>query len=268
MSEILSFSWVGSQIPHIDKASIARCGGVLIGCYGGVSGLGGGKNEDGALVWVEESGAWEFSVILDAHKSAESAELILRTITIEKEAIRTFLSEPVNEAFNDLQQHLVSRFLSPAFRTRCRFTKGETSFLICARKDRFLWWISIGDCQLCLFNPDLARLGQFGLSQRNFYEWVGRSNTFELPVACFSSGIRELRGGPNQIVLLTDGIYDKTHGLYKHPDDLFQEYNQQLTTPDKFVKSVLSHIHRGRGADSATIITWRHISFTPGLLAS
>jgi hypothetical protein len=265
MTEIFSFSWLGNQNPYLDQPVVSNCGSVVIGCFGGASSSGGTKNEDGALVWVEESGEWEFSMILDAHKSADSASLMLRTITIEKKAIRSCLSMPIGEAFAQLQQFLISRFMSPAFRTRCRFTEGEASCLITARKDRFLWWLSIGDCQVYLFHPELARLGQFSLNQRNYYEWIGAANTFDLPVACYSSGVRELRGGRNQIVLVTDGVTESGDSHYSRTENLYQEYLDNNRKTESFVQTVLARVQAEQGKDSATMIAWTYFNSVGGL---
>jgi hypothetical protein len=268
MSEIFAFSWLGNQNPHLDRLELSHCGHVVIGCFGGSTAAGGTKNEDGALVWVEESGGWEFSMVLDAHKSADSASLMLRTITIEKQAIRSCLNLPIEEAFSELQQFLVSRFMSPAFRTRCRFTEGEASCLITARKDRFLWWLSIGDCQVYLFHPELARLGQYALNQRNYYEWIGAANTFDLPVACFSSGVRELRGGKNQIVVVTDGVTESGANFFSEPENLYQLYMENNRRPDNFVQAVMSRVQADQGMDSATMVAWTYFNPQGGLKAT
>ena len=42
----------------------------------------------------------------------------------------------------------------------------------------------------------------------SFYEWIGNVNTFDLPVPCYSTGIRELRNGKNRIVMVTDGVLE------------------------------------------------------------
>ncbi|MDX1436484.1 MAG: protein phosphatase 2C domain-containing protein [Anaerolineales bacterium] len=267
MAEIFSYSWLGLQQPYLDTPALAYCGNVVIGCYGGTTSTGSRKNEDGALVWAEESGSWEFAVILDAHNSSESAALILRTMTIEKQAIRSFLSLHVGQAFSELQGHLISRFQSPAFRTRCKFLEGEASCIIAARKGPFLWWLSIGDCQVYLFHAELAQHGQFALNQRNFFEWIGQANTFELPVACYSSGIRELRKGLNQITLVTDGVLESGEHYFSQPRNLFKEYTKNHRESESFVKSTLLKVKKARGRDSATMISWGHLSHESGLSA-
>src|SRR5437899_4608688 len=149
--EIHRFRWLGSEAPHLDAPVVARCRDVVIGCYGGHAGA--DKNEDGALVWCAGDGSWEFAMLLDAHASAESAGLILAAVEAEERAVTSALSQPVETAFAALQECLMTLFRSAEFRARCRRVQGETACLICARKEQFLWWLSVGDCLVYLFHP-------------------------------------------------------------------------------------------------------------------
>ena len=72
------FSWVGSEKDFIDEKDIQSVDRVTVGRFGGNSSAGQYKNEDGCIVWVGAD--WEFAAILDAHYSAESAELIISTL--------------------------------------------------------------------------------------------------------------------------------------------------------------------------------------------
>ncbi|WP_318999837.1 hypothetical protein [Mesobacillus sp. S13] len=74
------FSWVGSQAHFVDTPDVLQLGKIVVGRYGGNSSAGQYKNEDGCLVWFNEQQDWEFAIILDAHKTAESAELIIQQI--------------------------------------------------------------------------------------------------------------------------------------------------------------------------------------------
>ena len=76
---ILKFRWLGSDNMYLDEPTIQTCRDVIVGCYGGNSDAGAVKNEDGALVWCAENGAWKFAVLLDAHNSIQSAKLVLDT---------------------------------------------------------------------------------------------------------------------------------------------------------------------------------------------
>jgi hypothetical protein len=230
----------------------------VIGCYGGRTAAGATRNEDGALVWCAGDGSWEFALLLDAHGSAGSAALVLTTIEAEAEAITASLSQPAETAFASLHQHLLALFQSPAFREQCRRVQGETACLICARKAQFLGWLSIGDCVVYLFHPELARLGQFALNQRSFFEWIGHANSFDLPVPCYASGVRELRRGQNRIVMTTDGLLEFGTRPFEDPRELHQFFapEHEDAAVEAGVRGALARVHQERGRDSATVIAW------------
>lgn len=69
------FFWVGSQKDFIDKKDVLSIDRVTLARFGGNSSAGQYKNEDGCMILVGQD--WELAVILDAHYSAESAELII-----------------------------------------------------------------------------------------------------------------------------------------------------------------------------------------------
>ncbi|MGN6674606.1 MAG: hypothetical protein ACTHMA_15000, partial [Thermomicrobiales bacterium] len=84
------YRWLGAVAPCLDTPTIAACGPAFIGQYGGHSGAGATKNEDGALVWAAGGGGpadWELALVLDAHATAESAALVLDAVEAEYEAI-------------------------------------------------------------------------------------------------------------------------------------------------------------------------------------
>lgn len=259
---ILAFRWLGSDALHLDKPFVARCGHVVVGCYGGNTSAGAYKNEDAALVWCAEDSTWTFAALLDAHATGQSAELVLQAIESEQEAIAAILSRPPGEALTALQRLLVNRFRSGDFRDRCRTIQGETACLICAHKEQFVWWLSIGDCLVYLLHPELAERGQYALNQRNFYEWIGRVNTFELPVPCYSSGIRELRKGGNQVVMTTDGLLECGSRPFQDEHYFYQLLTGMRQSGDPGlewnVQAALQRVHREKGRDSATVICWRY----------
>lgn len=193
--DVTSFRWVGSELPLLDTPTVIRSGRVVVGRYGGNRGAGAQSNEDGALVWCASDGGWEFAALLDAHFSAQSAELVIGTLEAERESLTAILAQPAQAALPALQQRVLGLFTAPEFRARCRQVEGEASCLLFARKGAYLWWLAIGDCVGYLFNEELARLGQFAVNQRIFYEWVGQRNTFDLPAPCYSSGTLLLRSG-------------------------------------------------------------------------
>jgi len=76
------FSWVGNQETFVDHPNVKLLNHIVVGRYGGNSEAGQYKNEDGCLVWSNEKNDWEFVILLDAHNSSESAELILQQIKV------------------------------------------------------------------------------------------------------------------------------------------------------------------------------------------
>ena len=145
-SRVASFRWAGSDKPCLDQPALAECGSIVIGRYGGRTDAGAHKNEDGALVRCDAAGGWEFAALLDAHYSAESAELILATLEAARERLLAALALPIATAFHTLQEALLAIFSDAAFRAQCREVYGEASCLIGARKGPYLWWFAVGDC--------------------------------------------------------------------------------------------------------------------------
>lgn len=252
------WSWLGSNAPALAAPTVERRGPFCLGVYGGATAGGASKNEDGALIWRGGHGRWELAALLDAHNSAQSAALLLDTLAAEGDELRAALGAPVGVAFTRLHARLLARFQSPAFRARCREVQGEASLLIVARRAQFVWWLSIGDCSLYLLHPDLARLGQYALNQRSFFEWVGAVNTFDLPVPCYASGVREPRAGRNVIVMTTDGLLEYPGSPFANAHALYERLTSPGKPVDWAVGEALRAVHTGRGRDSATIVAWAY----------
>jgi serine/threonine protein phosphatase PrpC len=255
-----SYTWLGANAPYLDTPATGNCGAVTLGFYGGSTSAGARKNEDGALVWRSERDDWTFAMVLDAHASSESARLVMQLMQAEEANLTRLLALPMAEAFTKIQQRILACFQSEDFRLKCREVQGETACLICVQKEGFLWWFSIGDCVVYLLHPELARLGQYALNQRQFFEWVGQVNTFEQPVAAWSSGVRELRSGPNHILLLTDGVLEFGDRPFEEPARLYEAFASSgdpgSEAQQEIVRSILERVHLARGRDSATIIHW------------
>jgi serine/threonine protein phosphatase PrpC len=218
------------------------------------------KNEDAALVWCADDASWTIAMLLDAHTSGESASVVMQAIAEMESEIIAALAGPVPSAFPTIQRAITRCFSSESLKAKCRQLRGETACLICAQKGRFLWWFSIGDCLVYVLHPELANLRQYSLNQRNFFEWIGKVNTFELPVPCYSSGVRELRQGPNRIVMVTDGLLECAERPFENGSyfcDFFapNDFDQSVRVQDP-VQNALSWVHRSMGRDSATIISW------------
>lgn len=254
MNNRYGYSWVGSQKNYVDKINIQAVQEVILGRFGGSSTAGQYKNEDGCLLWVSEKQDWEFAILLDAHQTAESAELVVATIKSLENEFRNMLNLHVNAAFNQVRNLILTTFDSQSFKEKCRHIQGETAFLCVVRKGKFLWWLSIGDCVLHLFHPELSALHECQQNHRSFYEWVGRRNTFDLDVPCYSVGTKELRKGRNHIFLTTDGLIECTNTSFTDPVKIKKAFN--TGSNEQGVKALLSEIKEKNVRDSTTIISW------------
>ncbi len=118
--------------------------------------------------------------------------------------------------------------------------------------------LSVAHC-VCGFHPGFT-LGQYALNQRSFFEWIGRANTFALPVPSYASGIRELRQGWNSIVLITDGLLEHGTRVFVDPQTFYTWFTQgqpgSLADLEANVERAVRRIHREHGRDSATVIAW------------
>ncbi|WP_221563185.1 protein phosphatase 2C domain-containing protein [Alkalihalobacillus sp. TS-13] len=253
---IQDFCWVGSQENFVDNSNVHQLNHVTVGRFGGNSDTGQYKNEDGCLVWVNEKEDWEFTLILDAHNTAESAELILEQFIHERFQIKPLLSLPTTQqTFKRLEEKIVNMFQSEEFLSACRRVKGETACLIVVRKEKYVWWFSVGDCILYLFHPELAALGQYQLNQRQFYEWIGQVNTFEQAVPCYSVGLKELRKGENRLFLTTDGLVECPNEPYSDPRNIYNSFFN--SKDDESIQSMLKNIQDNGVRDSTTIVCWK-----------
>ena len=161
------------------------------------------------------------------------------------------LGRPVASAFPRLQRAVVD-LLSSLDGSRVR---GETSCLLVARKGHHVWWLSIGDCVLYVLHPEYARLGQFAVNQRSFFEWIGQVNTFREAVPCFTTGVKRLRGGRNTLVALTDGVLECGNRPFGRPERLHAAFSSSAATRDG-VERLLREVRAQRGRDSATVVAW------------
>lgn len=243
-----SYFWVGSDEPFIDTKQIDQIGRITLGRFGGCSRSGQSKNEDGAVILVGDD--WEMIVVLDAHKTADSAALVLQQLAQHESRIRTDLDAPLTDAFRRIETTVLDLFQDPDFLAACATLQGETACLITVRKGRFIWWFSVGDVVLYLFHPDLMKMGQAALNQRQFYEWIGRANTFALPVPSYTRGVRELRQGENQLFVTTDGLLECPGTPYADARQL----EESLRSGG--VKELLSTIEAQGVRDSTTVVTW------------
>lgn len=256
MNQLKTFRWIGSDSAYVDQAKVLQIDQVVVGRFGGNSAAGQTKNEDGCLMWVHEKGDWEFIMILDAHNTAQSAELVVEQMEEYQKTITSLLSSKVSVGFfREIETVLLELFQEEGFKEACRRVQGETACLIAVRKEKYLYWFSIGDCLLYVFHPELAAFGQYQINQRQFYEWVGEVNTFEQQVPCFSSGVRELRQGENQLLLTTDGLVECPGALFAEPDSIWQQCKNRTTIDG--VAALLATIQKNHVRDSTTVVSWK-----------
>ncbi|RIW32004.1 protein phosphatase 2C domain-containing protein [Bacillus salacetis] len=253
-NSIQEISWTGKQKDYVDIINIENFHHMSLGRFGGNSRAGQYKNEDGCLIWADEKETFEFAVILDAHKSADSAELVILQFNRKKEEILDLLSLSVEVTMKKIEKTILNLFQEEEFLSACREVQGETACLIVLRKGKYLWWFSVGDCIAHLFNPELANLGQYQLNQRQFFEWVGEVNTFTQPIPCYSSGVRELRKGLNRILLTTDGLVECPGDPYSSPSDI---YETLMSNPvEGGIRVLMEKIRDFNVRDSTTLISW------------
>jgi len=253
-AEHSDYCWVGSQENFVDEINIHKISHIVLGRFGGNSSAGQYKNEDGCIVWVNGDLNCEFVVLLDAHQTAESGELVVSTIQSLKEDIKIMLTYSPRKSFDCLYKLLLSTFESKSFKEACKKVHGETAFLCVVRMDKFLWWFSVGDCILYLNHPELSELNEYQQNHRSFYEWIGKVNTFELEVPCFSIGTKELRKGRNHIFLTTDGLVECPNVDFVNPKKIF--YSIEGFTNEEVVRKLLKEIQYNRVRDSTTIVSW------------
>lgn len=254
MNKLNQFSWVGNQAHYVDQIDVRTIEQLYIGRFGGNSTSGQYKNEDACLVWVDTEGDWEFAIVLDAHQSSESADAVINLLTQHESILVSLLSREFSPLyFSDFEQTIINLFQSDAFLKKCKSLNGETACLMVVRREKYLWWFSVGDCVCFLFHEDLAALNQYQLNQRQFYEWVGRVNTFNQFIPTYSSGIRELRAGTSRILLVTDGILECPGEPYIHSEQLSKALTGDIEVA---LTKMLSTIQQHGVRDSTTLIAW------------
>ena len=253
---MLELCWTGHATPSLDTPQIQQVGTVTLGIYGGNTQAGARKNEDAALIWQDPGAGWTFAAILDAHGTSDSALLVLNALKAHESELRKALALPVDAAFAELEKHLIHALSEPAFLLACRRLQGETALLCCATKGPYLWWFSVGDYVAYLFHPELMRLGQHALNQRQFFEWVGKVSGFAERPFTYSSGVRALRQGRNDIVLVTDGLLEFGSRPFEDARQLATALGVGQEGP-LHVLSAIAQAQASKGRDSATVICWR-----------
>jgi hypothetical protein len=232
--------WAGADDAFLDRPTADAAGRMVLGRYCGRVDAGARKNEDAAFLL--EGADWEFAAVADGHAGTDSSALAVSLLDSDPELPR-LLERPAAQALPAVRTHLVELLLG----ADTSHLTGETAVLAVARKDRFLLWLSIGDCVAYALHPELARLDQHALNQRSFYEWFGRVDSLRLDVPCYASGVHALRPGRTRIALVTDGALEIDGDLHAHL------YDGDLRGT---VHRLMEAVHDGRGVDSASVVAW------------
>ncbi len=249
----MEYKWVGSDKNYVDEINILHLrNNLVLGRFGGNSSAGQYKNEDGCFIWIERE--WELVILLDAHDSAQSAELVIKSIATKKEEIKTILQLPLKRVFQEITSFFLNHFASKEFLEQCKMIQGETACLIVVRKAHYLWWLSIGDCILALNHPELSRLGEYQQNHRSFYEWIGLNSSFHQEVPSYNQGVKELRKGKTHIFLTTDGLIECPNTDYHRMESIFQAFDS--FSNQESVYYLLKEIKKKNVRDSTTIISW------------
>ena len=239
--------WAGAEDAFLDWPRTNAVGRLAFGRYGGRVDAGARKNEDAAFLL--EGADWEFAVVADGHAGTDSSALAVALLESDVD-LPKLLSLPAPQALPAVRTHLVE-LLQGADTSHLT---GETAVLAVARKDRFVLWLSVGDCVAYALHPEVARLGQYALNQRSFFEWFGRVDSLRPDVPCYASGVHALRPGRTRIALVTDGLLEFGSGRYADGARLHADlYDGDLR--DRVQKLMLA-VHDGRGVDSATVVAW------------
>lgn len=247
------FRWSGSDRTYLDEPTTFTVDGVVAGLYGGCTRAGAHKNEDGAMVWRGDD--WVFAVVLDAHGSSQSTNLVMDLVEEHKARLLDIFNGQTASDYRHFHSALVEILTSPSGQDRLSQVRGETAGLFVFQRGKYLSWVAIGDNTLYFLHPDLAQMGQYTLTVRNFYEWVGQSSSLALPVHCYSTGVRELRQGYQVVALATDGLLEFDSRPYEDPDAFSKAL---LASPglETNLKRMLTEAHKAGARDSATVIAW------------
>ena len=249
-------SWVGSKKHFVDEITVSKVGEkVVLGRFGGSSTAGQYKNEDGCLIWCDDKQHWELVILLDAHFTAERAELVISTIGKNEQRFLDIFTLPVKRLFTSLNALILDIFQSESFLQECENVQGETACLFALRKEKYLWWFSIGDCLLLLHHPELEGLGEYQQNHRSFFEWVGKESTFNKDVPCYSTGVKELRTGDNHIFMTTDGLVECPNTSFSNPKDIYRIFHGVMTC-EIGVRKLLEDIQSKDVRDSTTMVSW------------
>lgn len=253
MEAVHTFKWTGDEKAYLNEIHVETLGPLSIGLYGGNTEAGANKNENAVLAWCDPQGTWEFVMIFDTQSTIERAKFIIDIICKRKEKILQLFTYPSHLVFHHTHMYLLSLFTDEKFIEESEQIQGQTACLICLRKGKFLYWLSVGECFVYLFHPRLLQYNQGRLNKRQCYERIGRRNIFAEETPCFTSGVRELQEETNHIVMVTDSIVECSEQILEDDHLLYQS----LYMEDNLnIKHGLEKINFWEKAKSFTIIGW------------
>lgn len=257
--------WNGEVEKYIDSIGIREIEDIWIGNFGGSSSKGTVKNEDGAIIYrLQNQGV--LAIIFDAHTSSDSVIELQKLIIELNEDIYRIGNMKDYSSLIEMKKLMEEFISSNSSNEQMKCCTGETAVLFTYQYEEYVWWLSIGDNQLYIFHEEFNSLGQYNINSRIFYQWIGRMNSINLKVPCYSTGTIELREGSSRIILLTDGILE----IDKRPlenNEVLKKYICEDKL-DKGIKNTLELVKRSEGKDNATIIGWDYTSFEKGLRPS
>lgn len=251
---MINHLWLGSREPCLDAPAVTAHGPLVLGRYGGSSSAGAETNEDAALLWAGEG--FELVVLADAHAGIDSAVLVMDELAAARDMLTTALAMPPSACFKALDDAVPGIFRAPRFQGASRELAGETAVLTLARKDSYLWWMSVGDIMAYVLHPEYARLGQYAVTTRAFYEWVGRVSTFDEPVASYAHGVKRLRSGANVVLATTDGLLECGDRRYENPAALYRTLWPLRTELQRGVGQLVDWVEASHGRGSVTAVAW------------
>lgn len=104
--------------------------------------------------------------VADGHAGADSSALAVQLLEGDPE-LPGILGLRAGEALPALHAHMLDLFQA----ADTSWLAGDAAVLLAARRDRFVYWLSIGDCMLYVLNRELATSPGRSMRQRCTGRW-------------------------------------------------------------------------------------------------
>lgn len=257
--------WNGEFEKYIDSISIREIEDIWIGNFGGSSSKGTVKNEDGAIIYrLQNHGV--LAIIFDAHTSTDSVLELQRLVLELNDEIYRIGSIKDYSSLGEIKKLIEGIINSSRSNELMKNCTGETAVLFTYQYEEYVWWLSIGDNQLYIFHEEFNSLGQYNVNSRIFYQWIGKMNSVNLKVPCYTTGTLELREGSSRIIMLTDGILEIDKRPFENADLLKKYICEDVL--ESGLMNTLELVKKSEGKDNATIIGWDYTSVEKALRPS